>query len=629
MSFILILFILNVIVVFFDIKFDLTKDKIHSTSSLVKKELSSMDDVLFIKVYLHGDLPNELRYFQEEIKKKLNSYKLIADNNLEYEFIDPLIKYNKDQNPDDRSMKLLSNLQNEGIISRQILTNSKSKASYQIILPSIMMYYKGKKQHINLLNYDFVTQNGFKKYSTVSTEEVNYALSNFEHKFLFALKKIKLNKAENIAFLSGNDEVKLDDFKISNLVGIPALVAFPQNLSTDSNYSIDDNNLKYKYNLHQININDYKLKEMISYFSNLSDLSTKEKYIFSSRFALEESFKSIDNLSDELKISADSISFIINSISDKLRTPAIKRTIEYLKQFKVIVVPKPSKDFDSDQKLIIDQYIMNGGRVLWLIDGIKTVIDTTYLSNTYKIVKNNLNLNDMLKNYGAFVNSDLVQDLRSYDINKLQLFDDPNAISWIRNNRYFFQYPLFSSEIDNIIKQTDLIMGSMASTISYTNNNIKKTILLNTSNKSRILPTNSLISTRIPPSRSFSKSALPVAILLEGKFQSAAKKFYKNYNQIIKNGKKSKMIIISDGDMILDNVYNNSNKEFLLNAISYLCDDKSYLLKRNQSNLVLLDKDKIDKNQKSIRFLNIFFPLIIVACTTLLLIKIRKYKYAK
>ena len=92
-------------------------------------------------------------------------------------------------------MKLLSKLQNEGIIARQILTNSKSKASYQIILPSIMMYYQGKQQHINLLNYDFVTQNGFKKYSTVSTEEVNNALSNFEHKFLFALKKIKLNKA--------------------------------------------------------------------------------------------------------------------------------------------------------------------------------------------------------------------------------------------------------------------------------------------------------------------------------------------------------------------------------------------------------------------------------------------------
>ena len=151
-------------------------------------------------------------------------------------------------------------------------------------------------------------------------------------------------------------------------------------------------------------------------------------------------------MSDELKISADSISFIINSISDKLRTPAIKRTIEYLKQFKVIVVPKPRNYFDSDQKLIIDQYIMNGGRVLWLIDGVKTVIDTTYLTNTYKIVKNNLNLNDMLKNYGAFVNSDLVQDLRSYDINKLQLFDDPNAISWIRNNKYSFQYPLFSSK---------------------------------------------------------------------------------------------------------------------------------------------------------------------------------------
>ena len=83
------LIFLNLVVSFFDLEFDLTKDKIHSTSSLVKEELSTMDDVLFIKVYLHGDLPNELRYFEEEIKKKLNSYKLIADNNLEYEFIDP------------------------------------------------------------------------------------------------------------------------------------------------------------------------------------------------------------------------------------------------------------------------------------------------------------------------------------------------------------------------------------------------------------------------------------------------------------------------------------------------------------------------------------------------------------
>ena len=306
-----ILICLNIVVSFFDIKFDLTKDKIHSTSSLVKNELESIDDVLFIKVYLHGDLPNELKYFEEEIKKKLTSYKLIADKNLEYEFIDPLIKYNKEQEPDERSMKLLSKLQNEGLIARQILTNSKSKSSYQIIIPSMMMYYKGKQQHINLLNYDFITKNGFKKYSTVSTDEVNNALLNFEHKFLFALKKIKLNNSENIAFLSGNNEIKLNDFRIKNLIGIPSLNAFPENLSTDSNFCVDDNNLKYKYNLQQININNYKLKEMISYFTNLTNLSANEKYIYSSRFAIEGPFKSIDNLSEELKISTDSLIFLL------------------------------------------------------------------------------------------------------------------------------------------------------------------------------------------------------------------------------------------------------------------------------------------------------------------------------
>ena len=192
----------------------------------------------------------------------------------------------------------------------------------------------------------------------------------------------------------------------------------------------------------------------------------------------------------------------------------------------LIIIAKPTIPFNKLDKFLIDQYVMNGGKLLLLIDGAIAALDSLNNKNGYFVsIKNDLNLDDQLFKYGVRVNPNLVQDLRSTEIPIVTGYSNNRPIQELFKWPY---YPLVSSNINHpISKNIDGIKCDFISSIDTIKNNIKKTILLESSINSRVVQTPTKVSLGIienpPPSESFNKSNLPLAVLLSGRFTSVFK----------------------------------------------------------------------------------------------------------
>ena len=329
----------------------------------------------------------------------------------------------------------------------------------------------------------------------------------------------------------------------------------------------------------------------------------------------------------------------------------IAKQIERMKKYQAIIIAKPTIPFNNIDKFLIDQYIMNGGKVLWLIDGVNASMDSLLKQTSFVTNKNELNLDDQLFKYGVRINADLVEDLRCTQI--------PIVTGYSNNipQQRFFPWPYFPLVLSNsshsISKGLDGIKCEFVSSIDLINNSIKKTVLLSTSSESRLLPAPAKVSLGIlenpPDLKSFNKPNQNIAVLLEGEFESVFKNRILPKNQKIKfkeDSKENKMIIVSDGDLIANKVSDKGikfplaydkyieyvypgNKYFLLNAIQYLCNNRDITsLKTKSIKLRMLDKKKISTYRPIIQFINIILPLLFLILFSIFYYFQQKKKYA-
>ena len=340
------------------------------------------------------------------------------------------------------------------------------------------------------------------------------------------------------------------------------------------------------------------------------------------------------------------------SIDSATNLPDLSRQTILLNTYKAIIIAKPTIPFNNLDKLLIDQYIMQGGKVLWLIDGIKASMDSLKnKSGSFIATKNNLNIDDQLLSYGVRVNSNLIQDLRSTKIPIITGYSNSKP------QQSYFSWPysaLLVSDSKHVISNgLDGIKCEFVSSIDTIKNNIQKTILLHSSKESRLIPSPSKISLGIletpPLSTSYNKKFLPIAILLEGEFESVFKNKLFQKNKQIKFISKSvitKMIVISDGDMIANQLSKSGaiyplgydknlkftfdgNKHFLINAVQYLCGDNSLShIKEKELSLRMLNKKKIQENRFIIQMINIALPILLLLLFALFFISYKKRKYA-
>ena len=550
----IIIVLFNILSQFFFFRIDMTSDKRYTLNDATKNILSQLDDIVYIKFYLDGEMPPGFKRLKDAVTEMLDEFKVIAGDNIEYEIIDP---YNEED--ESNRKKVLKQLYDMGLDPVNVYEKEKGEKTQKILFPGAVIYYKDKYIPVNFLEQSL---------NKTPEENLNSSVEDVEYKLVNSIHKLMQKEKKKIAFLSGHGEL-------------------------DANYLAD---------ILQTLSQDYYVRRI--------------------------------------------------KINGQLRA---------LKDYDAIVIAKPDSGFDKYDKYIIDQFIMNGGKSLWVVDGADVSLDSlAYQNYTYALdLIGRINLMDMLFKYGVRINPNLVQDVQCAMI--------PINVALANEPPRFQMFPWVYSPLvipspgHTISKNLNLVKGEFTSTIDTVghNPNVKKTILLTTSKYTRILNVPVQVSLSIasmePDLRLFAYSYVPVGVLLEGKFESAFKnrltpESQKDMSEKLgfkTESKPTKMIVISDGDMIKNQIsrvrgkivpfplgYDRytrqtyGNKEFFLNAINYLLDDVGLLnVRARDIKLRLLDKEFLSKNLLYIQLFNVVLPIVLLIIFGIIYSIIVKKKY--
>lgn len=329
-------------------------------------------------------------------------------------------------------------------------------------------------------------------------------------------------------------------------------------------------------------------------------------------------------------------------------------------EMKVLLIVKPTISFTDEEKLKLDQYVMNGGKLLVFADRLNAEMDSLQIKNQVTAFDRDLKWNDLFFNFGVRINADLLMDLQCdylpFDVNGNGQFE---LLAW----NYF---PVMESKSNHPInKGLGFVAGRFVNSLDTVEvEGIKKTIILSSSTNARTLGAPAVISgaenVNAPEDAKYKKSNIPVAVLLEGKFtsmfanrlsQAMKDSLQKNGTGYLpKNIADNKMIVVGDGDIILNSVvkgnpipmgmnvytYNTqaqvsfANKDFLQNCLDYLINENGLSEAKAKDYVVrLLDNKKTDQQKTLWQIINIVLPILVVLLFAVVFQWLRKKKFSK
>jgi len=332
---------------------------------------------------------------------------------------------------------------------------------------------------------------------------------------------------------------------------------------------------------------------------------------------------------------------------DSVKTNPEKSLID-LQQFDLAIIAKPTQPFTENEKLVLDQYIINGGKTLWMIENVQADTDSLYNNGSMLAYPRDLNLTDFFFSYGLRVNATLLQDLYAAKIPLAtgNIGDKPQF-----QNLNWFYHPLVSGNPNHAIsKNIAPVRLRFANQIDTLQNSLKKTPLLVSSMLTKKVGTPAIVELKSiakePKEEEYSSGFQITGLLTEGLFNSMYTDRVKPFS-ILNFRKKSlynKMVVISDGDIGRNQLQKGKpfdlakdkwtgeqfgNKEFLLNAIDYLLDDNGLIELRNKNiQINLLDKKKAYQEKTYWQFVNIILPLMVLLTFGLVFQYLRKRKYS-
>lgn len=561
-----IIILLNYVLSFFFGRFDLTEDKRYSLSEntiALLEDDERMKDRVYLKIYLDGGLPADIKKIRNSIREKLDEFKVYAGDKIQYEFIDP-----NGEDDEDYNIEVQKNIYSEGISPTDIQIAQSGKVEVKTIWPGALIDYKGTTvDQIQFFNKRLIASNEDARGLADRT------INNLEYKLISAIRRVTADDKQTIGFLQGHDE--LDEWQ-----------------TADVRQGLD------RYYL----VEDVEINGQIGVLDNVDAL----------------------------------------------------------------VVAQPKKPFNEKDKFVIDQFIMNGGRVLWFIDPLEINRDSLYYRGETYGISANLNIEkDMLYKYGARLNNNTLIDK---DCGPIYIPGHPlGIVDW-----YF--YPLLQRTDHPITKNIDPIKSEYASTVEIVNQgdaDVQKTVLLKSSGNSLAFKSPVRINYSIvdvePNFNENGETDLPVALMMEGRFTSA---FENRLTQEFTaspdfktrfKSDSTKMLVVSDGDIIRNEVetkvidgetryraiplnvdvfgvqnpnrtskYIYGNRDFVLNCIDYMMDDNSLIDVRAKTiTLRVLDTQKAYEEKSFWKILNIGFPLLCIFILGLVQFFWRKKKFAK
>jgi len=353
----------------------------------------------------------------------------------------------------------------------------------------------------------------------------------------------------------------------------------------------------------------------------------------------------------------------INNKINSLRNIYVKDSLDatignYGNQYDVLIVAQPTEPFSDMDKYVIDQFIMNGGKVLWLIDATNASLDSLKNSMEFFAVENNLRLSNLFFKYGVRLNTNLIQDLTCQGV------PVPQGIIGNQPQYKFYKFPYMPVIVNfsnhPIVRRIKALKADFAGTIDFvgTDPEIHKIVLATTSERTKVVPTPSIVTLNViktqPNLEEYQRKYEPVAVLVEGKFESAYKGILpvefdtiKEFDFKTESKKTTRQIFISDGDMIRNyfdvksmqpyptgyDYYANieyENADFLLNCINYLSSDEDLVSIRSKSFKIGKLDPIVVKNRKNFYILlNTIGPILCISIMATIMILVRKMRYSK
>ncbi|MBR1833949.1 MAG: gliding motility-associated ABC transporter substrate-binding protein GldG [Bacteroidales bacterium] len=343
----------------------------------------------------------------------------------------------------------------------------------------------------------------------------------------------------------------------------------------------------------------------------------------------------------------------INSLTARSLNPK-DSTYRFRNKYDLIIVAKPTQPFSDQDLYILDQYVMYGGKLLWLVDPLDADMDSLEHAGQAVATRLPLNIDEMLFTYGVRINPDLAMDIRCRPV--------PMKVGMVGEHAQIqFQPWMYFPEIvplspHPIVRNLDLIKTDFVSSMDLIDNDVDKTVLLATSEFSRVKNAPAIYDlneAKIEPDRRlFNRQHIPVAVLMEGSFKSMFRnRLTPDFMDIPSMGYRetsdtTRMIVFSDGD-IIKNRFNYqdatgyplgydfytetmyANKELLLNCVDYLVGEDGSIASRSRNiKIRKLNVMKVKEERTKYQLLNILLPvgIVVVAGVVIVLLRRRKYR---
>lgn len=557
-----IIIFLNVIGYFFFARIDLTQEKRYTLSESSKKLMSNLEDIVFIRCYLEGDIPSEYKKLRNETKEMLDQFRAYNPD-IEYEFVDP----NGFENAKDKN-EFYQRLFEKGFSPLLTTSTNNNSQVQQYIFPYLEITYKGRTTIVPLIS----SKNGFS-----SDGIVNASIENLEYNLYTAIRSVATQQRGKVAFLYGHGE--------------------------------------------------WQVENIWDFISSLNEYYT------------------VDSISINEKL---------NALTERVYDSVNPNLVKIKNKFDCLVIAKPTSIFSYKDLYLIDQYIMHGGKVLWLVDPLLVSMDSLQTQANTFAISNFTGVDDILFRYGVKLNTNLVTDMQCAKI--------PIVTGQYQNNTPQMTYypwnffPEISPNSNHIISdKISPVKMEFASSIDTTNSPAKKTILLSSSNRTRVLNSPVNVSLQMLKQKQdaslFNSGAKDVAILLEGEFSSAFKNrltpemelnsqmAYKDFSDT------TAMIVIADGDVVRNDFMNGQllplgydkytrkmygNKEFLVNCVNYLCGDEDLIPLRSREVIMRnLDLAKVEREKTAWQIVNVALPIVVIVLFGVLLAILRKKTFTK
>lgn len=530
------------------IRVDLTSEQRYTLTPATRAMLDSLDDVVYVKIYLTGDLPANLKKLEQAATDLLNEMKAVAPDRFDYTFIDP------NAEPEKKARaQVHQTLQDQGLKYTRIPVKVKGVPDELIIFPCAQLTYREKTVPVQLLKSVL-----FAKDPDQDQEDpaVVNSINNLEYEFASALRQATARQRPRIAFLEGHGE--LPPIETADITSA----------------------LREQYEVARVRID-----------GRIDALSTKNEGMQ-----------------------------------------------QRINRFEALIVAAPDSTFTDRDRYILDQFVMNGGKVLWCIDAMDPQLDSLRKNQYSMAVPNELGIEELLFAYGVRLNKDLVIDEMCAPIELLtQPYGDQPRLERFP---WYFEPVIIPRSAHPIVANVDVVHTRFIGTLdTISADSVRKTILL-TSSKNSFAQRNPVrVSLAIvEKDQGFDRrrtSYMPVAVLLEGRFTSA----YRDRLPVAilqdkdvafrERSPWTQQLVIADGDVIANRVASNGspyplgydrysnttlygNRQLILNAMNYMLGDHQLIRIRSRAiTLRLLDNDQVSKHRRSWQVLNLVLPLLI------------------